>query len=453
MQTYTRRFRRRSSSSKDNSLAKKEGLQEQNFFASPSKETFFPTAASVQRKCEKCREEDKNVQRLPDEKEDEKIQRTEQEEKEKEQVQRSPLKKEEEKLQKVSEEKREDDNTIQKKEAGATNGITTNASAYISSIHSKGQSLPGQQQYFFGKRMGYDFSKVKIHTDKDAALSAKEINAQAYTYANHIVFNEGKYNPETAEGKRLMAHELTHVIQQTSPDASGAEGHLQRVINYTSPAYHRADPIPKVLSGTTSTLGKTYLKINGNIIYNKDQAMRALFGAFNNNLTLRYDAASKSCKVNVQDINIEISADVQILNNPSGGKWSGTYAGNMVYGCGSKPSVAIEMDAQPSGAVAFGQRIADDEKEHVEDFMQIAKRHIDSFYAYLGSISLQSKDGSDCAALFNTEIGTKDADMIKAFVADILSAIDVHDSPTGNHHHSTTTRPGSCNPVKITANF
>lgn len=250
-----------------------------------------------------------------------------------------------------------------------------------------------------------------------------------------------------------MAHELAHVVQQSSPDALSAEGHVQRAVNYNTPTYHKADPIPKVLSAATSTLGKTYLKINGNIIYNKDQAMRALFGAFNDHLTLRYDPVSKSCKVNVQDINIDISADVQILTNPVAGKWSGNYAGTMVNGCGSKSAIAIEMDAQPSGAAAFCKRIVADEKEHVDDFMQIAHRHIDAFYAYLSAINLPSKEGSDCAALFNTEIGTKDGDMIKAFVADILSSIDAHDAPTGNHHHTTSTRPGNCNPAKITANF
>ncbi len=61
---------------------------------------------------------------------------------------------------------------------------------------------------------GYDFSKVRIHTDWMAARSAQSVNALAYTIENHIVFGDGQYKPATLEGTRLLAHELTHVIQQ-----------------------------------------------------------------------------------------------------------------------------------------------------------------------------------------------------------------------------------------------
>lgn len=61
--------------------------------------------------------------------------------------------------------------------------------------------------------MGHDFSDVKIHTGNEAATSANEIKARAYTTDNHIVFNEAEYNHSTAEGKKLLAHELAHVVQ------------------------------------------------------------------------------------------------------------------------------------------------------------------------------------------------------------------------------------------------
>jgi hypothetical protein len=62
--------------------------------------------------------------------------------------------------------------------------------------------------------MNYDFTNVKVHTGNDAERSAKEVNAKAYTVDNHIVFNKGYYNPGSDEGRNLLAHELTHVIQQ-----------------------------------------------------------------------------------------------------------------------------------------------------------------------------------------------------------------------------------------------
>jgi len=63
-------------------------------------------------------------------------------------------------------------------------------------------------------RFGHDFSSVRVHTGVHAAASARSINAQAYTHGNNIVFGSNQYQPATATGRRLLAHELTHVIQQ-----------------------------------------------------------------------------------------------------------------------------------------------------------------------------------------------------------------------------------------------
>jgi outer membrane lipoprotein SlyB len=65
---------------------------------------------------------------------------------------------------------------------------------------------------------GRDFSRVRIHTDTKAAVSAKALNAAAYTVGREIVFGAGRYTPYSVEGKRLLAHELTHVIQQRDAD-------------------------------------------------------------------------------------------------------------------------------------------------------------------------------------------------------------------------------------------
>jgi hypothetical protein len=68
------------------------------------------------------------------------------------------------------------------------------------------------------KRFHYDFSRVRIHSDEDAARSTEKVNAQAYTVGHHVVFGEGRFRPDTRTGRWLIAHELTHVAQQ-----SGAE--------------------------------------------------------------------------------------------------------------------------------------------------------------------------------------------------------------------------------------
>jgi hypothetical protein len=77
-----------------------------------------------------------------------------------------------------------------------------------------GQPLSGSTRDFFEPRFGEDLSGVRVHHDGEAANAAQEINAQAFTHGRDIYFNRGKYQPETSGGRRLLAHELAHTMQQ-----------------------------------------------------------------------------------------------------------------------------------------------------------------------------------------------------------------------------------------------
>jgi hypothetical protein len=78
-----------------------------------------------------------------------------------------------------------------------------------------GRPLPESTRGFFEPRMGTDFSNVRIHDGSQASASAESVRAKAYTVGNSIVFNTGQFSPESASGKNLLAHELTHVVQHT----------------------------------------------------------------------------------------------------------------------------------------------------------------------------------------------------------------------------------------------
>jgi len=80
-----------------------------------------------------------------------------------------------------------------------------------------GDPLPEATRSFFEPRFGHDFSRVRVHTDGQAADAARAVHARAYTLGSNIVFGPGEYVPGTTEGKRLLAHELTHVVQQSAP--------------------------------------------------------------------------------------------------------------------------------------------------------------------------------------------------------------------------------------------
>ncbi len=90
---------------------------------------------------------------------------------------------------------------------------------YVDNLDSHGQALSNDMRSFYEPRFSYDFSNVKLHTDSVAAKSAQSINALAYTSGNKIVFNEKQYSPGTDTGKSLLAHELTHVVQQNQNGA------------------------------------------------------------------------------------------------------------------------------------------------------------------------------------------------------------------------------------------
>jgi len=77
-----------------------------------------------------------------------------------------------------------------------------------------GEALPKSVSDYFGLRFGQDLSHVRIHNDSAAHRASDAINARAFTTGNHIVFGQGQYQPDTREGKQLLAHELTHVMQQ-----------------------------------------------------------------------------------------------------------------------------------------------------------------------------------------------------------------------------------------------
>ncbi|MFL5740595.1 MAG: DUF4157 domain-containing protein [Flavisolibacter sp.] len=133
-----------------------------------------PDASFLQRKCTDCEEEDK--------------------------LQRKPVK-----------------SFIQKKQSAPSAQVDDQVSSSIEASKGSGRSMEPSALSFMESRFQQDFSKVQIHADPFAAQLSQSIHAQAFTTDSDIYFNSGKYAPETHEGKELLAHELTHVVQQSQP--------------------------------------------------------------------------------------------------------------------------------------------------------------------------------------------------------------------------------------------
>jgi hypothetical protein len=119
-------------------------------------------------------------------------------------------------VQRYAEEKEEEEEELlqTKENPGLTPGVIHDLEARIQSLKGGGQPLPEANREFMERRFGIDFSGAKLHTDSDAAQMSRELNAEAFTYGRDIYFGAGRYSPGTLSGKRLLAHELTHVVQQ-----------------------------------------------------------------------------------------------------------------------------------------------------------------------------------------------------------------------------------------------
>lgn len=170
-------------------------------------------------------EEEKNLRRQP--REDEELQRAPLPEDEDQKLRRQSME-EDEKLQRVSKKgdeeeklnrkpvKDEDEKSLQTKPASShAPQVTPAVQAHIDGMRGGGNPLPASARAFYEPRFGYDFGDVRLHSDQRAAESARAVNARAFTVGHDIAFGAGEYSPGTFTGRRLLAHELTHVVQQT----------------------------------------------------------------------------------------------------------------------------------------------------------------------------------------------------------------------------------------------
>lgn len=110
---------------------------------------------------------------------------------------------------------RNEESTLQRSAISATEPSSI-PSIVNDVLSSSGQPLDHPTRNWMEPRFGHDFSNVRVHTDNRAAESARSVNADAYTVGNNVVFGDGQYAPGEFRGQRLIAHELTHVLQQSN---------------------------------------------------------------------------------------------------------------------------------------------------------------------------------------------------------------------------------------------
>lgn len=102
---------------------------------------------------------------------------------------------------------------VLRKEAGLQGTIAEAPASVHEVLRSPGRPLDDKTRAYFEPRFGQDFSHVRVHSDARASESARSVNAYAYTVGHNLVFDAGRFAPETQSGRRLLAHELAHVVQ------------------------------------------------------------------------------------------------------------------------------------------------------------------------------------------------------------------------------------------------
>ena len=108
-----------------------------------------------------------------------------------------------------------------RRDVGQAGGEAIAAPASVQhALVSPGDSLEPSLRGEMEQRFGHDFSQVRVHLGSTAEQSARDVNARAYTLGDRMVFGAGEFNPGTREGRRLLAHELTHVVQQSGTHAN-----------------------------------------------------------------------------------------------------------------------------------------------------------------------------------------------------------------------------------------
>src|SRR6266566_4517861 len=119
--------------------------------------------------------------------------------------------------------------SLQTKRVGSGDLVQTTVPPMVHEVlRSPGQPLDPATRAFMEPRFGHDFSRMRVHFGAAAEQSARDMNANAYTVGHDIVFGSGRFAPGTYEGQRLLAHELTHVVQQSGADGIRADQSIEK---------------------------------------------------------------------------------------------------------------------------------------------------------------------------------------------------------------------------------
>ena len=208
------------------------------------------------------------------------------------------------------------------RKAGGGAGGDAPASVH-SVLRSSGHPLSSSVKAFFEPRFGQDLSHVRVHADGEAQQSAQDVNSLAYTVGSHVVFGTGRYAPDTSDGQRLLAHELTHVVQQTGTDSgwlARKEVWEDEQLDKEQVASQAAQGIcgPEISKALAKTLGEVRSEFSAADVSNRGTA----------------------CLTLISVPTAGFAWDIQELNSDGYKDWIGHYEGCATKTCDSSVAVS-----------------------------------------------------------------------------------------------------------------
>jgi hypothetical protein len=189
---------------------------------------------------------------------------------------------------------------------GNAAAASSSLSGRIESTAGAGQPLSAETLGEMNTSFGADFSNVHIHTGAESAQMNKELHAQAFTHGRDIYFSSGKYNPQSPAGKHLLAHELTHVIQQ-----SGNTGSVQRQPSANAKAESQVENDRESFS---IILARHYLATQRNVPFDPTQTTTCAAAGTNSNECLLVTQSGTSIKL-MWNTETNIAIAKAIINN------------------------------------------------------------------------------------------------------------------------------------------
>ncbi len=323
----------------------------------------------------------------------------------------------------------------------------------IDSLSGRGQEMPDSVKSYFEPRFGQDFGSVRLHRDSRAAELAQSLNARAFTVGRDIVFGAGEYAPHSLEGKRLIAHELTHVLQQSDGRAV-----IRRKIEYKLPSYTRMNPIGRILGD--QPVGLTTPTFNG--IQPVDpargrtpQETQQLYGQAGQTIldaftpkAINHRPSAKECSF--ADFDATVSSNVIVPTQPSTGGWSMNFPGSNINNaqCSRGGNVPVTMIGKPDNADAL-KFVEDNEQEHVDDLKRLYDRSLEPYFKWLLGLKGTGDDGDKCQASLMNARGNKDVEMVQAFLRDWSTAINGRDAGGRHNLKNKINIKNNCSSVEI----